>query len=287
VLFELSGGNPAVAVEVLQAADEANDASPSLQRLLEATKDVATEGSMARRMLSLWPELLPKGQQIVKQLLHRRYVTDPGSQAHVNQLLTLGLVRREKSEGQSYLGFKSWFVELLLRLHLTELGLEGERLNRVAVEEMVAPVTSVNDEAYHIIHEVENKVRNFVTLQFSMQEGPGAHILQGRAARYLEEVNATEDAYDRALHWRQRSQRAGLSADLNPLLTYCSTRLLADLVEEMGHQTKSEVWLTISKALRELADVRDAVMHNQLIDDAQLRQLHALRAAVYAGLAHA
>ena len=72
--------------------------------------------------------------------------------------------------------------------------------------------------------------------------------------------------------------------ELNPLIAYLSTRELANLIEELGAELHSPQWLRIAQAIRALSDVRDAVMHNQLIDDNQLEQLYKLQANIYDAL---
>lgn len=46
----------------------------------------------------------------------------------------------------------------------------------------------------------------------------------------------------------------------------------------------SEAWQLIAQAIRDLASVRDAVMHNQLIDDTALQSLYDLQADIYEAL---
>jgi len=72
--------------------------------------------------------------------------------------------------------------------------------------------------------------------------------------------------------------------DLNPLLAYLKTRDLADLISEIGVAENSKAWLAIAQSIQTLSDVRDAVMHNQLIDDGALQRLYDLQAAIYEAL---
>lgn len=281
VLFELSNGNPALALEMLEEID---GNSLSIKKLLDTTYTVAKSGLMEHRWLAQWAKLLPKGQEIVRQLLYKRYVMDPGSRPYVDQLLTLGIVKRREVGEQRYLGFSSWYMEMLCRLHSEAIGIVDKALKKVEIQEMSPPIIAANVEAYCIIHDVENNVRDFVTIQLCMHKEGGEHILKNRNLKYVRETGDFEDAYERLLYWRDKSESAGLAQGLNPLLSYSSTRDLADLIEEIGREMNSETWQRITKALRELANVRDVVMHNQLIDDKQLVQLYKLQASVYAAL---
>jgi len=183
------------------------------------------------------------------------------------------------------LSFRSWYVELLVRLHAQDLGIEDDRIRRIDVGKLMPEVFTINAEAYHLIGGIETLGRNFVTIQLCMQQDDGSqHILTGRGPKYDRHREVLEDAYNRAKGWRARSARGGLPVSLNPLLAYCSTRDLADLIEEIGKDMDSPEWQRIAEAIRELSYVRDAVMHNQLIDDIALQRLYDLQADIYEAL---
>ena len=71
---------------------------------------------------------------------------------------------------------------------------------------------------------------------------------------------------------------------MNPLVAYLSTRDLAGIIEEIGVEIGSKIWQRIAQAIRDLAGVRDAVMHNQLVNDAALQRLYDLQADIYKAL---
>ncbi len=281
VLFELTGGHPTVACEILEVV---GDSSLSIENLLDATYTVAKSGKISARWLAQWPKLSSKSQEVVRQLLYQRYALDPGSLPHINQLLMLGIVHRRMIGNNSYLGFRSWYMELLFRLHLEDLGIYDEQLAKIELQEMTPPLVAVNKEAYEVISDVENNVRNFVALWLCGHKEGEEHILSGRHLKYISDIDEEQDAYERAIHWQEKSRRDRDSANLNPLLTYFSTRDLAELIEEIERELKSSTWRQIAQSLRQLANVRDAVMHNQLIDDKQLRDLYMLQAAVLRAL---
>lgn len=131
-----------------------------------------------------------------------------------------------------------------------------------------------------MILEVENAVRSYFVLRSQMRGEPGISPLQRRLERYDDEAGIENDAHQRAEEWRSRSVAAGLPGHLNPLIAYCSTRDLASLVNMLTGGSGKKTWRRIGHALRSLAPVRDAVMHNQLIDEAALLRLYALRAEV-------
>ena len=103
----------------------------------------------------------------------------------------------------------------------------------------------------------------------------------GKSRKYNQDTGVNEDAYQRAEDWKNRSADRGLPAEMNPLIAFLSTRDLANLVENMGAEIQSTNWLRIAQTIRELSDVRDSVMHNQLINDCALKRLYDLKADIY------
>lgn len=281
VLFELTGGNPAVAEEVLS---ELAGTPPSVKQLVDATYRVALNGRAGKRWLASWSSLPLQAQEVVRQILRRRYVSDSSATPGVRQLLELGMVKQRQVGERRFLGFHSWYMELLLRSHLDTLDLGQNHLGRAQIHELIPTIFAANLEAFEIIHDVENNVRNFVTLWLCMHNPTEAHFLRGRAPRYIDQIDAEQDIYESAVGWRRKNTSAGFSADLNPLMAYCSTRDLAELVEEIARDSRSASLRQVAVQIRKLANVRDAVMHNQLIDDQQLLDLYTLQTTVFDAL---
>jgi hypothetical protein len=141
-------------------------------------------------------------------------------------------------------------------------------------------ISGLNLEAYRVINDLERQARNLVATRLSLGPWTG-HILKGRAVRFNEKTGRHEDAHQRAAGWRADSIDKGL---LNPLPAYLSTRYLAFIIKEIGKEMGSQPLRSIADALLELSGIRDAVMHNQLVDAAALLRLHELRADVYEAL---
>ncbi len=199
-------------------------------------------------------------------------------------MLACGIARRSQAGSKNYLSFRCWYVELLIRLHLTELELADGELQKHRLDELIPEITALGLEAYRLIHGIENDVRNFVALYLCQCQPRGASILHGRHKKYDRERARFEDAHERAKMWRDQSERDGLLTSVNPLIAYCSTRDLAGLITEIGAETQSAGWSEIAQSLLRLAEIRDAVMHNQLVDDRALQQLYALQADIYQAL---
>lgn len=281
LLHELCGGHPAVALEIINAVPAGQLRSLNL---LTAARQVAANGLAAQALLSAWSRLPADLLAVVKLLMVHRYVRHRLSTEEVEVLQTVGLTRLSRLGQMGYLSFRSWYVELVVRLHAVELGIADARLQRLRIDDLMPDVYAINAESYQLINHIENAARNFVSLYLYSHQTGDSPILANRAKKYNQDTCRFEDALQRAEEWKQRSAVNGLPADANPLMAFLSTRDLAQLITEIAHESKIQAWAGISQALLDLADIRDAVMHNQLIDDGQLNKLYDLQASFYQAL---
>ena len=96
-------------------------------------------------------------------------------------------------------------------------------------------------------------------------------------------INEDDDAYIRAMNWREKNRNLGLPAELNPLIAYTSTSDLSTIIEELS-SSMDPSWLEIAKLIQKISPIRDSVMHNQVIDEKALQNLFHLQTKVYAAL---
>ena len=276
VLHELCGGHPAIAQELLSQVPQGE---ATVRRLLACIRQWAgTEEAVARYFPVL--RLLSKpSRALLRKLLEKRYLPAYVWAETKEVLVAAGVVEECERGGGRYLRIRSHVVEALLRSHAPALGL-GEQASR-ALTEMMPEIASLSGEAFGLIGDIENTVRNFAVLQLASLAEPGQPLLAGRSSRYSERTGQIEDAHTRAAQWQQRSLSQGLPADLNPLIAYLSMRDLAELLSEIGRELRSHPWQQIGSSLRGLAEVRDAVMHGQLVDESALQRLVKLQAEIY------
>jgi len=274
-LRELVGGNPGAAVEALATC---NNDILTIDELLSSVKEIANESQLTTRLLSRCTEMSAMSQQLVKQLMHTGINTYAGWREAVSQLAPLGIVDKREIGGAWYLVFRSWYVELVFRLNGEKLGLAGGYLADVPVDELVPRLTSVSTLCFEIVNETENWSRNLLIAELSSLAPEGkAHVLEGLDERLNTHTGTVEDAHHRAQEWRKRSQKNGGSSDINPLVAYCSTRDLAKLFGEVAGRTHVTHHTQLAAAIRGLADLRDSVMHSQVVTDDELRRLYGYR----------
>ncbi len=253
-------------------------------KLLAATRQQAQHGALAQRLIAVWQRLPAEALKIIGWLLARRYVSINFAPEVVDQLLVSGVGRVTRVGSADYLAFRSWYVELIVRTHPAELRLTDRAVSPRSIDDLIPDVSALHLEAYRLIHDLENTARNFVALYFRAQQPDSASLLIGRALKQDPVSGVREDAHTRAVEWRTRSAGKGVPVDVNPLLAFLGTRDLALLMVEIAADLKSATWAQAAQAMSDLADVRDAVMHNQLIDDGALARLTDLQLILYRAL---
>jgi hypothetical protein len=283
LLHELVGGNPSVAGAVL---DSMPHEEVSFDLVLEQIERVAMESSIVLDLLEEWRETSSVLEAGLHSLL--RYGALPLSQLQSEEAVCLsghGLAETIDRPRSQFLRLQSWFTELVLRFHYRELGFGGWEEAIGDVSDRVVPAQALNDSAYKMLNEVENLLRNALT-QF-LKENKSGELFAGMATRYDRESGVTTDARERARAWKDRRAQGAPWDHRNPLVAYTSTRELGDLIQEAGRTYGSTPLIRIGKELRDVAEVRDAVMHNQMITHSALSRIEQFHANVVKGLVEA
>ncbi|MDQ7027699.1 MAG: hypothetical protein Q9P44_19315 [Anaerolineae bacterium] len=277
LLYEITGGHLGAASAIAQSFKET-----SLQSMLNAVHHIAKQHQVTERLLSVWKKLPTAALELLEGLLRQRHL-HVSVNSNGEHLLSAGIAQRTVVNRQVYLRFQSWYVELALRYHADELALNDKRLSQVDVANLAPVLTSLNDKAYRLIRDIEISTRNFVSIRLSLNNKSDDSILKG-VNRRIDSSNLLTDADERTRHERKRIQSYGLNADLNPQIAYMTTGDLAGVLEEIGRKHDDKAWLKISKSVQQMASIRNAVMHNQLVDESALTTLYDLRAAIYTAL---
>ena len=276
ILYELTGGHAGAALDVLRCVPVGHF---GISSLLAATEQAASSGEAGSALLVAWQQLPADCSTVLKDLVLRRQIGVSPTAPAVVSLLTAGAARLHLLGNKSYLRFRSWYIECLVRSHLDSLGLADPQTKAIRRKELMPEISCVNAEAYSLINETENAVRNFVATHLSVMTPDNVPILSGRYKRL--NLNTVEDTHQRASEWKSRSHDKKLPVDLNPLLAFCSTSDLAGLVREIADELRSSEWRAVSLAIEDLSEIRNSVMHNQMIDDRCLERLHELQARVW------
>lgn len=278
LLYEITGGHLGAASAIAQSLKKT-----SLQSMLNAVHDIAKKHEVTERLLSVWKQLPTAALELLEGLLRHRHLRVSVNSNDDEHLLSAGIAQRTVVSQQVYLRFQSWYVELALRYHADELTLRDKRLSQVDVANLAPVLTSLNDEAYRLIRDIEISTRNFVSIRLSLNNKSDDSILKDVNRRY-DNSNLLTDADKRTRNERQRIQSYGLNAELNPQIAYMTTGDLAQILQEIARKNDDKAWLKIGESVQQMASIRNAVMHNQLVDEAALTTLYDLRAAIYTAL---
>jgi hypothetical protein len=251
--------------------------------MLNAVHNVAKQHEITDRLLSVWKRLPDVALNLLEGLLRHRHLQVSANSNDDEHLLSAGIARRTLVDKQVYLGFQSWYAELALRYHTHDLTLNDKRLSRVDVANLAPVLTSLNDEAYRLIRDIEISARNFVSIRLSLNNKSTENILKDMNRRY-DNANQLTDADERTRNERKRIEKYGLNVNLNPQIAYMTTGDLAQILQEIGRTADDKAWSKIGDSVQKMASIRNAVMHNQLVDEAALATLYDLRASIYQAL---
>jgi hypothetical protein len=281
VLHEITGGHPGVTLEILKSIplSELN-----LQTIMSATQSVAQSGAISTALVKVWKKISGQAKEVFRELLIKRQIATLLPQSTIEQLTVAGVIRSKHGNANRCLTFHSWYAELVARLHANDIGISSKPIARIPVNDLMPSISVLNQEAYRIINDIENTMRNFLTGYLNSHSDSDQHILVDRCRKYDEATCKTLDAYTRAFEWRARNAERGLAVGMNPLIAYCSIRDLAMLAKNIGQDTRSRLY-QVGQSLEEIGDIRDAVMHNQFIEFAALQKLIDLQAEIFSAIA--
>lgn len=279
LLVEITGGH-------FGAMQEANNAlgqdALSFRKVVQVVDQIAKDGSNAQNLVDLWgdfaPDILSTLEHIViNNIINLDYVR------HSQELMrAAGIGKLTHVADEYFLEIRSWYIERVIVHHTLELGFDSEDIFKYLVEEPSPHLVVFNQQAYELLNDIETKVRRFVGAYLYRHNDSDAHILKDQLRKYDNHTKEIEDAYQRASNWKKRSQEDTLHTNYNTLLAYCLTSDLADLTNDIGIKQNRPEWQEVSRLVRKLVPIRNAVMHNQLIDESSLNLLFALQKRIYA-----
>lgn len=266
VIYEIAGGNPKIIVEISRNIDPN---ALTIRNLLKATTIAATNGSSSNSLLSLLMELPSDSIDVINKVLILRQVPINYVNASIERLLILDIIKVNLSNQTRYIEIKSWFIEVLLRTFAKELRLSDSIIQNSNIQELMPTITVLHQRAYQLLQKTEILLRNFVVTQLWSYKLADKPILAGWANNFRFDYNnggRVKDAQEVADDWRSRSEKKGLTVDVNPDIAYLSLSDLADILFELSSKKNLQNSDFTPKTLKEIVNIRDAVMHNQLIE---------------------
>ncbi len=231
---------------------------------------------------------IPGAQALLPQLLNERPISYDRYSSAAESLLLSGLVRIDTIGTTRLVVLRNWLIESVLRRQQARFGalLPGDVYRPVA--ELMPPIRCLNIEAYAIICEIENLLRNLIMCRLGLTSRR-MHPLQGMLEnRYDDRLNYAADQYTRSSEWRKRFAAKAHVDSHAALVSYSRTGDVLDLIAwlaEQGDPITRRLTPGVRQQLSELKDVRDVVMHNQILSERSYNQLCDIREHVYQALA--
>jgi hypothetical protein len=281
LLHEVSGGNPRVMQEIMGRIDTGE---LSVKTLLRATGMAALDGSVSQGLLDVWTKLPIDSIEVLNRLLAFREIPISSLSLPIERLRIVGIIKEQISLKNRSITLRSWYVELLIRLHANELGLSGFPFPETYFSELMPTIYILNREAYRLLQEIETLLRNFLVTQLWDYRPKGELLFtdwfykennnyQNRKGTRKKEIDAQERADD----WKERSFKNGLPVDLNPDIAYLSLSDLAGILNELATKKFMNHWKQVCTTIEHVVYIRDAVMHNQLIEISDLIKIYNLQ----------
>jgi hypothetical protein len=140
--------------------------------------------------------------------------------------------------------------------------------------ELIPPVFCLNNAAYELISEIETLLRNIIVIRLGIQP-KGKHLLSGINYRSSPRDGVKEDQYFRSLDWRKRVSKSQFVYAHAALISYTDTGDLLDLVDHLLDLQDDVVGRLkpLRAQLSGMKEIRDAVMHGQVINEKSVENL--------------
>lgn len=277
ILHELTGGHAGIIQEILQHQGKHDF---KLHDVLEIVNNLALSSNTTDRLIKTWRQLPTRSLEVLKQLLiHRNTLVRSSAQQVENHLMTAGLASTKRIGTSQYLYFKSWYAELVARYHYLDLNVSDDKLKKINISDISPEIHALNFEAYRLIRDIETSARNLVAVTLSRLRENDEDLLEGFVKRFDE--GRVRDLSDRARELQLRSKIDELVFFNNSILTYITTGELTNLIKEVGDKYDLLGWKNISRAMKNVEAIRNAVMHNHLIDEKSLSKLYELQEKIY------
>lgn len=280
LLEEVCGGHASALAEILKHTG----GDLTLPKIQRATIDVSAKSASTEALLAIWETLPTTSRELIGELLVKRYVSLKNFYGQAQILLPAGLIKLQEFNDKTYVSFRSWYVELIVRQHLDIFCL-SDKIYQINILDLVPEIKTYNEAAYSLIYELETTVRNFASKQLHLYQHGEQVSLAGWVERTNERTSELEDLEKRCKAVLKKQNYSGQSLAFEVLISCCTTSDLATLLKEMAEQFQINQWQQLGEQISKLVAIRNAVMHSQLITDSILSQLYIIREEIYSLMA--
>jgi len=277
-LFELSNGDLYTVLEILKKLDKKNF---SCHSLFDAAEKLANSSEWIEKIRLIINGLSAEASKILIICLQGSFVSvsDKGLK---EELLLSGLFSNNKDKT---VGISNPVMERSLRKNWSRIKPIDAPDIFPDLAELIPPVYVLNRTAYELLSEIEMRLRNIVVLRLDAHK-MGNHILSNLNYETNSRTDQKEDQYFRSSDWRRRVGKSQYVDAHAALISYTDTRDLLGLIDHLIAK-KDEVLgrlESIRSRLDGLKDIRDAVMHGQVINEKSVENLFDIYNEIKQGL---
>jgi len=269
VLHEIAGGNPMIMRELALIIDPKDI---TIFHLMEAAKSAAQDIQFNKKIWECFKDLPGESIEILKELLSLRQIPVRSLSPAMERLRLMGIVKEKVSLDNRYIVLRSWYVELMIRSFLKEMDLSNSYSQGSGLTDLMPTISHLNKKAFELLQDIEILLRNYIVNHLWKHKAENEPLLSGwyYDVTYRQDgslVGRTERvAQDVADEWRERCRKNGLAVALNPDIAYITLPGLAGMLEQLIIREESLKLDHVVEAVEEVVYIRDAVMHNQLIE---------------------
>ncbi len=282
-LHEMTQGSVACLSAILQHLGE----SPiNCAGLLRAAESLFADQQWIDTIRSHIVNLSDNARQQLGVLLNGQFLSVRQFCVLEDELNIFGLVRVDKVDELRLLRLHNWLIECTLRRHWNVFQpIVGSDVFRDD-SELLPPTQVIDRGAFALLTEIESLLRNIVVVRLTGQQGK-AHPFVGLNLEVKRRGPIGdpeyEDQYTRSTKWKKSVGNSRFVDTHGALISYTDIKDLLGLLDHLfsvnDHVTEPLRW--IRPKLNGFKEIRDAVMHGQIITEESLDNLIEIRQDLY------
>lgn len=268
-LFELTCGDVLTLSNTLKMID---DRKVSCHVLFDAAENLITNSEWIKIIEKRMRNLSTEAIDIVTYKLSGQFISLLDRELK-QEIILSGLMR---TDDKSFMVVTNPVIERTLRKHWQNW-FPGRSDNVFSdISELIPPIFTLNKKAFELISEIEMLLRNTVVVRLGVHTSDSKkHLLSGLNYEFNNYNELKEDQYMRSKDWRHKVGKSRFVDAHAALISYTDTKDILGLIDyliSVNDQVVSSLKLLRDK-LSGLKEIRDAVMHGQVINEQSVENL--------------
>lgn len=268
-LFELTQGDVSTLSSILRIA---NSKKISCHIFFDAAENLITDSEWVKLIEKRAKSLSAEAIDVIAFILRGQLISLSDRELK-QELLLNGLTR---SANTSLIILTNPVIERTLRKHWQKWF--PQRSDKVFgdVSELIPPIFTLNNKAFELISEIEMLLRNIAVVRLGVNTTDAEkHFLSGLNYELNNYTGLKEDQYLRSKDWRHKVGKSRYVDAHAALISYTDTKDLLNLIDYLINENDQVVssLKPVRAKLNGLKEIRDAVMHGQVINEQSVDNL--------------